>query len=166
AAATGSGTGPMALDHVVGISKAYATRVGSGPFPTELEGPEGDELRKKGEEFGATTGRPRRCGWLDTMVLRYAARVNGLTGLALTKLDVLSGFETLKLCTGYELDGAKIDALPADAETLSRVVPLYEEHPGWKESLAGVRQYEDLPRNTQRYIERVEQLSGVEVMIA
>lgn len=166
AAATGAGIGPKALDHVIGISKAYATRVGSGPFPTELEGPEGDDLRKKGEEFGATTGRPRRCGWLDTMVLRYAARVNGLTGLALTKLDVLSGLETLKLCTGYELDGKKIEALPADAETLARVVPIYEEHPGWKESLSGVRQYEDLPRNTQRYIARVEQLSGVEVMIA
>ena len=165
AAATGSGMGPKAIDHVVGISKAYATRVGGGPFPTELDDDTGARLRQQGEEFGATTGRPRRCGWLDMVVLRYAARVNGLTGLALTKLDVLTGFDTIRLCTGYELDGVKIDSLPTDAEALARVVPVYEEHPGWKEPLAGVRQYEDLPRNTRRYIERVEQLCGVEVMV-
>lgn len=166
AAATGSGVGPKALEQVIGISKAYATRVGSGPFPTELHGEEGDRLRKMGGEFGATTGRPRRCGWLDVMVLSYAARVNGLTGIALTKLDVLSGLETLRLCIGYELDGVRIDSLPADAETLSRVVPIYEDHPGWYEPLSSVRRYEDLPANTRAYIARVEELTGVEVVIA
>lgn len=166
AAATGSGVGPKALEQVIGISKAYATRVGSGPFPTELHGEEGDRLRKMGGEFGATTGRPRRCGWLDTMVLSYAARVNGLTGFALTKFDVLSGLETLRLCTGYELDGVQIESLPADADALARVVPIYEDHPGWTESLSDVRRYEDLPKNTRSYIERVEELTGVEVVIA
>jgi adenylosuccinate synthase len=165
AAATGSGMGPTAIDEVIGISKAYATRVGSGPFPTELDDEQGAMLRKKGEEFGATTGRPRRCGWLDAVVLRYSARINGLTGLALTKLDVLSGLDTLRICVAYELDGARIDTLPADAELLARVKPIYEDQPGWKESVAGLRQYEELPRETRRYIERVEQLCGVPVDI-
>lgn len=166
AAATGSGVGPRALEHVIGISKAYATRVGSGPFPTELHGEDGDLLRAKGGEFGATTGRPRRCGWLDTMVLSYAARINGLTGIALTKLDVLSGIETLRICTGYMLDGERIEALPANAETLGRVEPIYEEHPGWSEPLANIRDYDDLPLNTRLYIKRIEELTGVEVLIA
>jgi adenylosuccinate synthase len=165
AAATGSGIGPTAIDHVVGITKAYATRVGGGPFPTELDDATGELLRKKGEEFGATTGRPRRCGWLDTMVLSYAARVNGLTGFAVTKLDVLTGFDPIRICVGYELDGARLEALPNDAELLARVKPVYEDYPGWKEHLVDLRQYEDLPRNTQRYIERIEQLTGVEVMV-
>jgi len=165
AAATGSGIGPRAIDHVVGISKAYATRVGAGPFPTELNDDLGALLRKTGDEFGATTGRPRRCGWLDTMVLRYSARINGLTGLALTKLDVLTGLDPIRICVAYELDGARLDDLPNDAETLARVKPIYEDHAGWKEHLLGVRQFEDLPRNAQKYIARVEHLSGVEVMI-
>jgi adenylosuccinate synthase len=165
AAATGSGIGPTAIDHVIGITKAYATRVGGGPFPTELNDNLGEQLRTSGEEFGATTGRPRRTGWLDTVVLRYAARVNGLTGLAMTKLDVLTNVDPIRICTGYELDGQKIDALPNDAEQLGRVKPIYEEHAGWTEHLGGLRQYEDLPRNTQRYIERVEQLTGVPVMV-
>lgn len=165
AAATGSGIGPTAIDHVIGITKAYATRVGGGPFPTELNDNLGEQLRTSGEEFGATTGRPRRTGWLDTVVLRYAARVNGLTGLAMTKLDVLTNVDPIRICTGYELDGQKVDALPNDAEQLGRVKPIYEEHAGWTEHLSGLRQYEDLPRNTQRYIERVEQLTGVPVMV-
>jgi adenylosuccinate synthase len=165
AAATGSGIGPRSIDHVIGISKAYATRVGGGPFPTELNDDIGALLRKTGDEFGATTGRPRRCGWLDTTVLRYAARVNGLTGIALTKLDVLTGFDPLRICVAYELDGQRLDELPNDAETLDRVKPIHEEHAGWKEQLVGLRQFEDLPRNTQKYITRVEQLTGVDVMI-
>jgi adenylosuccinate synthase len=165
AAATGSGIGPRAIDHVVGISKAYATRVGGGPFPTELNDDVGALLRKTGDEFGATTGRPRRCGWLDTMVLRYAARINGLTGLALTKLDVLTGLDPVRICVAYDLDGKRLEELPNDAEVLSRVKPIFEDHAGWKEHLVDVRQFQDLPRNTQRYITRVEQLTGVEVMI-
>jgi adenylosuccinate synthase len=165
AAATGSGIGPRAIDHVVGISKAYATRVGGGPFPTELNDDIGALLRKTGDEFGATTGRPRRCGWLDTVVLRYSARINGLTGIALTKLDVLTGLDPIRLCVAYELDGQRLTELPNDAETLARVKPIYEDHPGWKAHLVGVRQYDDLPETTRRYISRVEQLTGVEIMI-
>jgi adenylosuccinate synthase len=165
AAATGSGIGPRAIDQVIGISKAYATRVGGGPFPTELSDEVGALLRKTGDEFGATTGRPRRCGWLDAVVLRYSARINGLTGLALTKLDVLTGLDPIRVCVAYELDGQRLEELPNDAETLNRVKPIYEDHAGWKEHLVGVRQFEDLPRNTQRYISAVEQLTGVEVMV-
>ncbi|HSP79844.1 MAG TPA: adenylosuccinate synthase, partial [Myxococcaceae bacterium] len=135
-AAVGSGLGPTTIDKVMGISKAYTTRVGGGPFPTELSDEIGDQLRKVGDEFGATTGRPRRCGWLDGVVLRYAARVNGLWGLALTKLDVLSGLKTLQICTAYELDGKRITELPGDYEDLARVKPLYETLPGWDDKLA------------------------------
>ncbi len=163
-AAVGSGIGPTAIDRVMGITKAYTTRVGSGPFPTELDNALGEQLRKVGDEFGATTGRPRRCGWLDAVVLRYAVRVNGLWGLALTKLDVLSGIESLKIATGYELDGQRIEELPGDLEDLSRVVPIYEELPGWEESLADARTMEDLPAAAQRYVRRVEELAGVPVV--
>ncbi|MBX7101201.1 MAG: adenylosuccinate synthase, partial [Myxococcaceae bacterium] len=162
-AAVGSGLGPTAIDRVMGISKAYTTRVGGGPFPTELEGELGDRLRKVGDEFGATTGRPRRCGWLDAVVLRYAVRVNGLWGIALTKLDVLSGLETLKVCTAYELDGKRLDELPGDHEELTRVKPVYEELPGWEPRLAGARTVEDLPEAARRYLRRVEELVGVPI---
>jgi adenylosuccinate synthase len=163
-AAVGSGLGPTAIDRVMGISKAYTTRVGAGPFPTELHDELGDRLRKVGDEFGSTTGRPRRCGWLDTVVLRYAARVNGLWALALTKLDVLSGLSTLQVCTGYELDGKRVDEFPGDLEDLSRVKPIYEELQGWEQSLAGARTLEDLPPAAQRYVRRVEEIVGIPVV--
>jgi adenylosuccinate synthase len=163
-AAVGSGIGPTAIDRVIGISKAYTTRVGGGPFPTELSNELGERLRKVGDEFGATTGRPRRCGWLDGVVLRYAVRVNGLSGLALTKLDVLSGLKTLDICTAYELDGQRISELPGDPEDLARVKPVYETLPGWEESLAGARIFEDLPTNACRYVQRVEKLCGIPVV--
>jgi adenylosuccinate synthase len=163
-AAVGSGLGPTAIDKVMGISKAYTTRVGGGPFPTELNDAIGEQLRKVGDEFGATTGRPRRCGWLDGVVLRYAVRVNGLWGLALTKLDVLSGLKTLQLCNAYELDGQKITELPGDYEDLARVKPIYETLHGWDEKLAGVRTFDELPENAKRYVRRVEEVSGVPVV--
>ncbi|MFN0063386.1 MAG: adenylosuccinate synthase [Myxococcaceae bacterium] len=162
-AAVGSGVGPTAIDRVMGISKAYTTRVGSGPFPTELTDATGDRLRKTGDEFGSTTGRPRRCGWLDGVVLRYAARVNGLDALALTKMDVLSGLKTVSVCTAYELDGARVTELPNDAEDLARVKPVYETLPGWEEKLTGARTIDELPDNAQRYVKRIEELCGVPV---
>ncbi|QSQ16602.1 adenylosuccinate synthase [Myxococcus landrumensis] len=163
-AAVGSGLGPTAIDKVMGISKAYTTRVGGGPFPTELNDATGDQLRKVGDEFGATTGRPRRCGWLDGVVLRYAVRVNGLWGLALTKLDVLSGLKSVQLCNAYELDGQKVTELPGDYEDLARVKPVFETLPGWDEKLTGVRSFEELPENAKRYVRRVEEISGVPVV--
>ncbi len=163
-AAVGSGLGPTWIDHVVGISKAYTTRVGSGPFPTELEDATGQKLRDVGQEYGATTGRPRRCGWFDAVVVRYAARVNGLWGLALTKMDVLTGFPEVSIAVGYELDGERVDELPCDVEELARVKPVYETLPGWSERLAGCRRYEELPIEARRYVERIEQLTGVPVI--
>jgi len=163
-AAVGAGLGPTAIDKVMGISKAYATRVGGGPFPTELRDEMGERLRSKGDEFGATTGRPRRCGWLDAVVLRYSVRVNGLWGLAITKLDVLSGLKTINVCSSYELDGQKLTELPADPEDLERVKPMYEPLPGWDESLAGVRTFDELPTNAKRYVHYVEELCGISVV--
>ena len=164
AAAVGSGLGPTAIDSVVGITKAYTTRVGGGPFPTELTGTLGDRLRTLGEEFGAVTGRPRRCGWLDGVVLRYAARVNGLWGLALTKLDILSGLKTLEICNSYTLDGQVLTELPTDPEDFGRVTPIYETVPGWNERLGGVRSFGDLPATARAYVKRVEEISGVPVI--
>jgi adenylosuccinate synthase len=163
-AAVGTGLGPTAIDKVMGISKAYTTRVGGGPFPTELTDEWGEHLRKTGDEYGSTTGRPRRCGWLDGVVLRYAVRVNGLWGLALTKLDVLSGIKSLSLCTSYELDGKRVTELPTDYEDLARVKPVYETLHGWEEALAGVRTFDELPANAKRYVRRVEEVSGVPVI--
>ncbi len=163
-AAVGSGLGPTAIDRVMGISKAYTTRVGGGPFPTELDDALGDRLRKVGDEFGATTGRPRRCGWLDTVVLRYAARVNGFWGIALTKLDVLSGIESLRICTSYELDGKIITEFPGDLDDLSRVKPVYEDLAGWGKKLSGARTLDDLPEAALRYVRRVEEICGVPVV--
>ena len=155
-AAIGAGIGPTAIDRVVGITKAYTTRVGEGPFPTELHGEAGEALRKAGNEFGAVTGRPRRCGWLDLPALRYAVRVNGLDTLAMTKLDVLCGLESLKLCVAYELDGVRLDEPPPDAEDLARVTPIYETLPCWKGDLSKAATIEDLPEGVRSYIERVE----------
>jgi len=163
-AACGSGVGPTAIDTVIGITKAYSTRVGGGPYPTELKDETGERLRKVGNEYGATTGRPRRTGWIDALALRYAARVNGLDGLAVTKLDVLTGFPEVKIAVRYRMDGETFDEMPSDLETLERCEAIYESMPGWTEKLDAVRRWEDLPRNTRAYVERVAQIVGVKVM--
>ena len=164
-AAVGAGLGPTSIHSVIGISKAYTTRVGNGPLPTELNDAAGERLRTVGVEYGATTGRPRRCGWFDALVLRYAARVNGLSGLALTKLDVLTGFEKLEIAVAYKLSNGKTVAeFPSDPELLAEAQPIYEEMPGWKEPIGDLREYSELPANARRYVERVEQLVGVEAI--
>lgn len=163
-AAVGSGVGPGAIGHVIGIAKAYATRVGEGPFPTELHDETGDRLRKAGAEFGTVTGRPRRCGWLDAVVLRYAARVNGFWGMALTKMDVLSGFSEIRIAVAYEIDGERRETLPTDVESLRAAKPLYETLPGWEQPLDECRRWEDLPDNARNFVERIEALSGVPVV--
>src|ERR671937_498871 len=149
---TGLGIGPRAIDGVLGVAKAYTTRVGEGPLPTELTGELGDRLRDSGQEFGAVTGRPRRCGWYDAVAVRYAVRVNGLDALALTKLDVLDGLRELQVCTGYRVRGAVIDEMPGELSQLASCEPVYETLPGWSAPSAGVRRYADLPREAQRYI--------------
>ncbi len=164
-ACTGAGMGPTFIDAVLGISKAYTTRVGSGPFPTELHDALGEQLRKAGGEFGATTGRPRRCGWLDMVVLRHSVRVNGLTSIALTKLDVLSGHKRVKVCTAYRLDDQILDTVPAARGALDRVEPLYEELPGWDEDITAAKAWSDLPVAARAYVNRVEQLAGVPVSL-
>jgi adenylosuccinate synthase len=163
-AVVGCGLGPTAVDYVLGISKAYSTRVGSGPYPSELKDATGERLRKLGNEFGATTGRPRRTGWLDALALRFAVRVNGLTGLAITKLDVLTGFETLKIAVGYKVDGKVLDEMPSDPELLERCEAVYEELPGFTEKLENLRSWDDLPPRARAYTKRVEELAGVKVI--
>lgn len=163
-AVVGCGLGPTAVDYVLGITKAYSTRVGGGPYPTELKDATGEQLRKVGGEFGATTGRPRRTGWFDALALRYAARVNGLTGLAMTKLDVLTGFETLKIAVAYKVDGQTLDEMPGDPEMLERAEPVYETLPGWTEKLGALRTWDDLPPRARAYVKRVEELVGVKVI--
>ena len=155
-ACNGTGFGPAHIDAVVGIMKAYTTRVGAGPFPTELFDAAGEQLQQKGHEFGATTGRRRRCGWLDGVVAKDAVRLNGITGLALTKLDVLSGHETIKMANTYELAGEKVHAMPSNIKQAAAVTPVYEEMPGWHEEIAGVRSFEDLPVAARDYIKRIE----------
>ena len=159
-ASTGSGVSPREIHEIIGISKAYVTRVGSGPFPTELLDATGEQLRQTGGEFGATTGRPRRCGWFDTMVIRYAVRVNGLTGIALTKLDVLSDFDTIKVCTGYTYQGKALETLPAALEIFENCQPVYEELPGWRTDITGAKSFEELPKNARSYVHRLEELAG------
>jgi adenylosuccinate synthase len=163
AACTGAGIGPTRIDRVLGISKAYTTRVGGGPFPTEERGAEGERLREKGSEFGATTGRPRRCGWLDLVMLREAAVVNGLTGLALNKLDILSGLVELPFATAYLIDGKRTDEFPMTLGELARAEPVYERLPGWDADLSAARRWEDLPAAARRYVERIEALVDVPV---
>jgi adenylosuccinate synthase len=163
AVCAGAGIGPTRIDRVLGITKAYTTRVGGGPFPTELTGDEGDELRALGGEFGATTGRPRRCGWLDAVMLREAATVNGYTALAVNKLDVLSGLDEVKIATAYRVDGKLTEEFPMTLAETERAVPVYESHAGWSEDLTACRRYEDLPATARRYVERVEALAGVPV---
>jgi adenylosuccinate synthase len=163
--ATGSGFGPLYLDYVLGITKAYTTRVGSGPFPTELFDDVGKHLASKGNEFGATTGRARRCGWFDAMALRQAVRINSVSGLCLTKLDVLDGLEEIKLCVGYTNKNGKSAATPVDAEDYADVVPVYETLAGWQESTLGVQQLEQLPANARAYIKRIEAVVGAPIDI-
>ena len=162
-AATGVGIGPTRIDAVLGVVKAYTTRVGSGPMPTELDSEIGERLRELGGEYGATTGRPRRCGWFDAVVLRYAARVNGLTGLALTKLDVLDSFDEVKIATAYEADGAVLEEFPEDLALLERVRPVYETLPGWRAPTSAARTLEDLPARARDYLHRIEELTGVPI---
>ena len=162
-AATGTGVGPGAIDFVLGIVKAYTTRVGEGPFPTELHDADGERLGERGHEFGTTTGRKRRCGWFDATLVRQTCATSGVNGIALTKLDVLDGFETLKICTGYEVDGQHYDYLPTAAETQAACVPVYEEVPGWQETTEGARSWADLPANAIKYVRRIEELIGCPV---
>jgi len=156
--ASGSGLGPAAAGFVLGIVKAYTTRVGSGPFPTELDDTDGQRLGERGHEFGTVTGRQRRCGWFDAVLVRQSCAISGVTGIALTKLDVLDGFETLKICTGYKLRGEILDYLPANAAEQAECEPVYEEMPGWRESTAGARSWAQLPAQAVKYIRRIEEL--------
>ena len=164
-AATGSGIGPCNIDYILGITKAYTTRVGSGPFPTELFDDINAHLSKQGHEFGATTGRRRRCGWLDTVILKRACILNSLTGICITKLDVLDGLETLRICTGYSCDGHELQTLPMEAEAFARCKPIYIDMPGWQESTAGIRDYNKLPANAHAYLEKIESLVGTPIDI-
>lgn len=162
---TGSGFGPLYLDYVLGITKAYTTRVGSGPFPTELFDDVGMHLAKKGNEFGATTGRPRRCGWFDAVALRQSVQINSVSGLCLTKLDVLDGLETIRICTGYKNAQGESITTPVDAEEYEAIQPVYEEVPGWSESTFGARSLDDLPENARTYIRRLEAVVGTPIHI-
>ena len=164
-AATGSGMGPGSIDFVMGIVKAYTTRVGEGPFPTELDDADGQRLGERGHEFGVVTGRKRRCGWFDAALVRQTCSTSGVNGIALTKLDVLDGFETLRICIGYDLDGKRFDYLPFAADQQARCVPVYEDMPGWSESTEGARSWADLPANAIKYIRRVEELIGCPVAL-
>lgn len=165
AVTTGSGFGPLFLDYVLGIMKAYTTRVGSGPFPTELFDEDGKEMAKRGNEFGSVTGRPRRCGWLDIVALKRAIEINSVSGFCLTKLDVLDQLDTIKLCTRYEYDGKQVDILPMDARILDKCSPIYEELPGWKESTFGITSLELLPPQALAYIKRIEELLEIPIEI-
>ena len=162
---TGLGVPPRAIGGVLGVAKAYTTRVGEGPLPTELFGEMAERLRESGQEYGASTGRPRRCGWYDAVVVRYAARINGLDALALTKLDVLDGLDELQICTGYRIGGRVVTEFPADLAGRLRAKPIYETLPGWKEPTRGARAFDELPREARNYIARLEEVSGVPVAI-
>jgi adenylosuccinate synthase len=157
-ACCGCGVGPGKISDVLGIVKAYTTRVGAGPFPSELSDETGDRIQEKGAEFGATTGRRRRCGWLDTVILRNAVRLNGLTGVAITKLDVLDELDTLKICTAYKVGGQTLTDFPASLKTLAACEPVFEELPGWGQDISGIRDAEDLPPRVQDYLARIEEL--------
>lgn len=161
----GSGVGPSKIKHVVGVSKAYTTRVGDGPFPTELNNEIGDQIREVGREYGTTTGRPRRVGWFDSVVVRHARRVSGLTDLSLNSIDVLTGIEKLKICVAYKYQGEIIEEFPASLKILSQCEPVYEELPGWTEDITGCKTLNDLPENARHYIERVSQLTGIPLSI-
>jgi len=164
-AATGTGMGLMNFDYVLGITKAYTTRVGSGPFPTELFDAMGQHLARRGNEFGSTTGRPRRCGWFDAVALRHSAQINSISGLCITKLDVLDGLESLQICTGYQINGEKQSTPPVGAEAYAECKPIYEELPGWRESTLGIKTYAALPGNARSYLERIGEVSGIPIDI-
>ncbi|MDR6748925.1 adenylosuccinate synthase [Bacillus pumilus] len=161
----GSGVGPTKIQHVVGVSKAYTTRVGDGPFPTELHDDIGDQIREVGREYGTTTGRPRRVGWFDSVVVRHARRVSGITDLSLNSIDVLTGIETLKICVAYKLNGEIKEEFPASLNELAKCEPVYEEMPGWTEDITGVKNLSELPENARHYLERISQLTGIPLSI-
>ncbi|MEB2356956.1 adenylosuccinate synthase [Bacillus pumilus] len=161
----GSGVGPTKIQHVVGVSKAYTTRVGDGPFPTELHDEIGDQIREVGREYGTTTGRPRRVGWFDSVVVRHARRVSGITDLSLNSIDVLTGIETLKICVAYKLNGEITEEFPASLNELAKCEPVYEEMPGWTEDITGVKNLSELPENARHYLERISQLTGIPLSI-
>jgi len=164
-ACSGSGIGPTHIHSVIGVSKAYTTRVGGGPFPTEMKGPLAEEIREKGGEYGATTGRPRRCGWFDAVIVKHAMRVNGMTGIALTKLDVLDTLDKIKICTGYRWNGKIFGQAPSSPVVWEGVEPMYEELDGWQEDIRGAREFSDLPVNAQRYVKRLEEIAETEVIL-
>ena len=164
-ACIGAGIGPQHINDVIGVVKAYITRVGSGPFPTEIPGKLGDELRERGGEYGATTGRPRRCGWFDGVVMRHATKINGLTQVAVTKLDVLDGFDKLKICVAYELNGKKITDFPTDIHRLEKCKPVYEEVPGWQADTSKIKDYQDLPENAKKYLDKLAQIAEARISL-
>ncbi|EKN68696.1 adenylosuccinate synthase [Schinkia azotoformans] len=161
----GSGVGPSKINHVVGVCKAYTTRVGDGPFPTELHDEIGHQIREVGREYGTTTGRPRRVGWFDSVVVRHARRVSGITDLSLNSIDVLTGIETLKICVAYKYKGEVIEEFPASLKVLAECEPVYEEMPGWTEDITGVKKLDELPENARHYVERVSQLTGIPLSV-
>ncbi|MEB7773183.1 adenylosuccinate synthase [Kurthia gibsonii] len=160
---TGTGVGPASINRVIGVSKAYTSRVGDGPFPTELFDEVGNQIREVGREYGTTTGRPRRVGWFDTVVVRHSRRVSGITDLALNSIDVLSGLDTVKICVAYDYNGERITEYPANLHIIEQCKPIYEELPGWDEDITGVRRLEDLPENARKYVERVSELTGIRI---
>jgi len=162
-ACVGAGFSPKAVDEIIGVVKAYTTRVGGGPFPTEIEGGIGDKLREWGGEYGATTGRPRRCGWFDGVVMRHASKINGLTQLAITKLDVMDNLDKIKICVAYEQDGKEIQDFPTDIRRLAKCKPVYIEMPGWKESIVKVTDYKDLPANAKKYVEKLAEIANAKI---
>jgi adenylosuccinate synthase len=164
-ACTGLGVGPTKISGVLGVVKAYTTRVGSGPFPTEIKDPLGEKIREKGGEYGATTGRPRRCGWLDMVILRHSARINGLTGIAITKLDILDGLDSIKICTGYKHGGKFLEDFPKEINILQECEPVYEEMEGWSTSTSGIKAFHDLPEAAKAYIKKIESMFGVQAQI-
>jgi adenylosuccinate synthase len=164
-ASAGAGVGPQQLHYVLGVAKAYATRVGAGPFPTELDDEVGEHLRVKGNEYGSVTGRPRRCGWFDAAALKRAVQLNGVSGICITKLDVLDGLDTIRVAIGYKVKGVARDILPVGAEALAICEPVYEEHPGWKESTVGIKSLDGLPANARSYLKRLEELVGAPVAL-
>jgi adenylosuccinate synthase len=159
-AATGAGIGPNKIERVIAVIKAYTTRVGSGPFPTELFDEDGEYLRAKGFEFGTTTGRPRRCGWYDAPIARYTSRINGVTDFVLTKLDVLTGLEKIPVCVAYDVDGVRFDEVPVNQSDFHHAKPILEYFPGWNEDITGARSFSDLPKNAQEYVKALEAMSG------
>ncbi len=164
-ACVGSGIGPTLIDSVMGVAKAYTTRVGEGPFPTELHDALGEKIRQKGQEYGATTGRPRRCGWFDAVMVNHAVRINGIQGMMITKMDVLNDLDKIKVCVGYRLNGKVIDYVPSNVEAFQSVEPVYEEMEGWKTEIKGAKSLSDLPANAQRYLRRMEELIGTKIVM-